>query len=88
MDTETDTTDTTDSASTASTATHEGMTEVFRKTLLDAFTHLPLRTVLIPTGLRYKTEGNAYKCAVQRELIRELRPQDLPEFDRAMTQPA
>ena len=85
MDNETDTTDGTNSANSAS---HEEMATVFRNTLLEAFTHMPLRTVIIPTGLRYKTEGNVYKCAVQRELIRELRPQDLPEFDRAMTQPA
>ena len=85
MENETNTTDTTDGADSVA---HEEMAAVFRRTLLEAFAHLPLRTVIIPTGLRYKSEGNVYKCAVQRELVRELRSRDLPEFDRAMTQAA
>ena len=63
---------------------HEDIDTVLRETLLESFKQMPLGTVLIPTGLRYKREGNAEKSVAQRELIRELRPQDLPEFDQAM----
>ena len=69
------------------TSTHtDDIDRVFKQTLLDGFKRLPLETVIIPTAIRYKREGNAEKSAAQRELIKQLRPQDLPEFDQAMAQ--